>query len=64
MENKYILDSDTFVNLDKRKQARKHLAQKMIIDSYRSKIKERIIKTTIFCSCLYIVGIHAKYITG
>ena len=64
MFNKYILDSDTFQNLNKRRELRKKLARQMIINSQRSKFKKFCISFSALLFSCWVVGIHAGFIIG
>jgi len=61
MFNKYILDSDTFANLNKRKVLRKKLAQQMILDTTFLQVERFILRFIFFCILIYTVSHYMAY---
>lgn len=64
MFNRYIIDSDTFQNLDKRREVRRKLAKQMIINSHSTKFKKFCISFSALLFGCWVVGIHAGFIIG
>ena len=64
MFNRYILDSDTFQNLNKRRELRKKLAKQMILNAQKSKQKKLLIYSIATCSAFWLVEIHANLPLG
>ena len=61
MFNKYILDSDTFANLNKRRTLRKKLAQQMILDTTFLQVERFILRFIFFCILIYTVSHYITY---
>ena len=64
MFNRYILESDTFQNLNKRRDLRRKLAKQMILNSYKSKQKKLLIYSIATFSAFWLIEIHANLPLG
>ena len=53
MFNKYLLDSDTFQNLDKRRDLRRKLAKQMILDTNFRKIERFLLRLLFLAVAAY-----------
>jgi hypothetical protein len=61
MFNKYILDSDTFQNFDKRRAIRKQLARQMILDTTYLKIERFILRFLFFAVLIFCISHYLAY---
>ena len=64
MFNRYIIDSDTFQNLHKRRAIRRKLAKQMIINSHSAKLKTISLPFVAILFGFYIYIIHANLPLG
>lgn len=56
MFNRYILDSDTFQNLYKRRDQRRKLAKQMILDTNYLKVERFFLRFFFFCILIYTIS--------
>lgn len=55
MSNKYIIDSDTFQTLTRKREVVKELSRKMILESKLNQYSKIVIKVLIVMTALYFI---------
>ena len=55
MTNRYIIDSDTFQTLTKKREVVKNLSRKMILESKLNQFSKIVIKVLILMTALYFI---------
>jgi len=61
MFNRYIIDSDTFQNLNKRRAVRRKLAKQMILDTTYLKIERFILRLLFFAVLIFCISHYIAY---
>jgi len=61
MFNRYILESDTFQNLNKRRDLRRKLAKQMILDTTYLKVERFLLRFFFFCILIYTISHYITY---
>ena len=61
MFNRYLLDSDTFQNLNKRKETVKELARQMILESKFERVLKSLFKVVTLLVVVYCVHHYFVY---
>lgn len=61
MFNRYILDSDTFQNLNKKREVVKNLSRKMILESRLSKLSKLFFVSALTLLLLYSIHHYIVY---
>ena len=55
MSNKYIIDSDTFQTLTRKREVVKNLSRKMILESKLNQYSKIVLKVLILMTALYFI---------
>ena len=61
MTNRYIIDSDTFQTLTKKREVVKNLSRKMILESKLNQFSKIVIKVLILMTALYFIHHYIMY---